>query len=95
VRSYSSSVANTSFGKAALYLDLVVAEDRSIAERLVRHLTIDPTSFEQTLRIWVAGEVKTLRLHAVLVADAQGQPRRLLGVVLDVSAIERLAADNL
>jgi signal transduction histidine kinase len=81
--------------KPSLYLDFVVEEDRPIAERLVRYLTVAPASFEQTLRIRVANEVKTLRLKTVLVPDAQGQPLRLLGVVLDVSAVERLAAENL
>jgi PAS domain S-box-containing protein len=77
------------------YLGLVVAEDRPAAKQLLRNLTATPASFEKTLRIRVADEVKTLRFSAVLVPDAQGQPLRLLGVVLDVSTVERLAAENL
>ena len=77
------------------YLDVVVAEDRPIAERLVHKILGEPSSFEKQLRVRVAGQVKTLRLKAEVLRDATGQPVRVLGVDLDISEVQRLEADNL
>ncbi|MGI4862496.1 MAG: PAS domain-containing protein [Janthinobacterium lividum] len=77
------------------YLDFVVPEDRPIAERLVHHLRAGSSGFEKTLRIGVAGQVKTLRLKALMQYDEQGEPLRMLGVDLDISAVQRLEQENL
>jgi PAS domain S-box-containing protein len=78
-----------------IYLDFVVAEDRPIAERLVRHLREGSAGFEKILRLQVGEHLKTLRLKAVMFYDDQGQPARMLGVDLDISELKRLEADNL
>ncbi|RZK61286.1 MAG: PAS domain S-box protein, partial [Hymenobacter sp.] len=78
-----------------IYLDYVVAADRPAAERVVRALTSAPADLEETLRLRVGNEERTLRLKAVLVRDEDGQPVRLLGVDLDMSQVQRLEADNL
>lgn len=77
------------------YVDFVVAEDRPVAERLVRHLREGSTSFEKTLRIRVGEHVKTLHIKAIMLYNEQGQPVRMLGVDLDISELKRLEADNL
>jgi len=78
-----------------IYLDLVLAEDRPIAEQLIRKLTQAPSSFEKSMRLRVAGQVKTVHLKAILLRDKQGQPERLLGVDLDISTVRRLEEENL
>ncbi|MCC3155244.1 PAS domain S-box protein [Hymenobacter sp. BT770] len=78
-----------------IYLRLVVDEDRSRAERLVRCLTAGSTGFEETLRLRVGKQVKTVRLKAVVFHDEVDHSVRVLGVVLDISERQRLEADNL
>jgi PAS domain S-box-containing protein len=77
------------------YLARVVDEDRSRAEQLVRRLSTGAGDFEETLRLRVDTQVKTVRLKAVVLHDAAGQPVRVLGVDLDLSELQRLEADNL
>jgi PAS domain S-box-containing protein len=78
-----------------IYFDFVVPEDRPIAERLVDYLHTGSAGVEQTLRIQVGSQVKTLRLRAIMVYDEQEQPARMLGVYLDISKLKQLEADNL
>jgi len=77
------------------YLAVAVAEDRPIAERLVHQLLQEPSDFEQLLRVQVAGEVRTIRIKAVVLRDGAGQPERVLGVNLDISQVQRLETENL
>jgi PAS domain S-box-containing protein len=79
----------------ALYLERVVDEDRSRAERFVQQVTTGTADWEDTLRLRVGEQVKTVRLQAVVVRDAAGEPVRVLGVDLDISEVRRLEADNL
>jgi PAS domain S-box-containing protein len=79
----------------ALYLDYALPDDRPVAARVVQALTTAPADLEETLHLRVQGEVRTLRLKAVLVRDEAGRPLRLLGVDLDISRVQRLEADNL
>jgi signal transduction histidine kinase len=82
--------------RPSIYLDYVVAEDRALAEQLVHHLTTAVAGdFEQTLRLRVGGQVKTVRTKAVVFPGVPGQPIRTLGVDLDISELHRLEADNL
>ncbi|GGG33697.1 PAS domain-containing protein [Hymenobacter glacieicola] len=77
------------------YLAFALAEDRPVAERLVQGLTTGRTGFGETLRLVVAGHVKTLRVKASVVLNEAGEPQRVLGVDLDISEVQRLEADNL
>ncbi|MFD1874449.1 PAS domain-containing protein [Hymenobacter bucti] len=78
-----------------IYLDYVVAEDRPHAEQLVHCLTTGTDCFEDTLRLRVGEQVKTVRIKVVVLYDEAGQPVRVLGVDLDISQLQRLEADNL
>ncbi|MFD2718455.1 PAS domain-containing protein [Hymenobacter monticola] len=77
------------------YLGRVVAEDRPRAEHLVQRLATGAGDSEDTLRLQVAGRVKTVRMKSVVLRDAQGQAVRVLGVDLDISELQRLEQDNL
>jgi PAS domain S-box-containing protein len=79
----------------ATYLRQVVASDRAQAERLVQRLGSGAGSFEETLRLRVGAQVKTLRIKAVVQRNEANQPVRVLGVALDLSELQRLEADNL
>ncbi|MGI4872563.1 MAG: PAS domain-containing protein [Janthinobacterium lividum] len=78
-----------------IYLRYVVDEDRPQAERLVAGITLGTGNFEETLRLRVGEEVKTVRVKVVVLYDEAGQATRVLGVDLDVSELQRLEADNL
>ncbi|UOR05065.1 PAS domain-containing protein [Hymenobacter aerilatus] len=78
-----------------VYLQFVAKEDRARAEQLVHNLTTGSSGFEETLRLRVKGQVKTVRTKAVVLRNEAGQPTRVLGVDLDISELQRLEADNL
>ncbi len=78
-----------------IYLDYVVDEDRSRAKQFVRRLTTGSSDVEETLRLRVGGQVKTVRLKLVVLHNEAGRPVRTLGVDLDISQLQRLEADNL
>ncbi|UOG77645.1 PAS domain-containing protein (plasmid) [Hymenobacter tibetensis] len=79
----------------AIYLHYVVDEDRTRAEDLVHRMQTGNGTFEETLRLRVGEQVKTVRVKAVVLRDEAGQPVRVLGVDLDISELQRLEADNL
>ncbi|MFD1871101.1 PAS domain-containing protein [Hymenobacter bucti] len=79
----------------AIYLDHVVDADRPRAEQLVRQLTTGAADAEGILHLRVGGQVKTVRLKAVVLHDEAGQPARVLGVDLDISQLQRLEQENL
>ena len=78
-----------------IYTQLAIAEDRLRAEQMLGWLTSGSGSSEATLRLHVAGQVKTVRLKAVVLYNEASQPVRVLGVDLDISELQRLEADNL
>ena len=77
------------------YLAMVVPDDRPHAEQLVRRLATGAGDFEETLRLRVHDQVKTVRMKSVVFHDAQQQAVRVLGVDLDISELQRLEHDNL
>jgi PAS domain S-box-containing protein len=78
-----------------IYLQVVVDEDRPQAERLVAGITAGTHNFEETLRLRVGEQVKTVRIKVVVLDDGAGQAVRMLGVDLDISELQRLETDNL
>jgi len=78
-----------------VYLRFVEDEDRPRADQLVHCLTTGSGSFEETLRLHVGEQTKTVHLRAVVLHDEAGRPARVLGVDLDISELQRLEADNL
>ncbi len=77
------------------YLDYVIEEDRSIAEKFIHTLSTGQEALEETLRIARDGQVLTLKIKAVVMHDQLGQPLKVLGVDLDMSEIKRLEQENL
>ena len=73
-----------------IYLDFVVDQDRSQAQQVVSYLYEGEGHFENSFRIRVGDQDKTLRIKADVVGD--GDQKRVLGVDLDIS--EQLKAQE-
>lgn len=80
------------------YLDFVVEADRAVAERIVAFLTYpNGQTLEEQFRIRTDEGVKTIRIKAVTQRNAAGEPERVLGVDLDITAqveAERQVAES-
>ena len=79
----------------SFYLEAAVPGDQPLARQLVHRITTGAADFEHTLRLRLDGEVKTVRVKAEVLRNAQGQPVRVQGVDLNVSPLHRLETDNL
>ncbi|MGV3539509.1 MAG: PAS domain S-box protein, partial [Rufibacter sp.] len=77
------------------YLEYVIVEDRLIAEKLVRTIQHYPQPLEETLRILVNQEIRTVKIKAIVWHDDANRPVRMLGVDVDVSEVKRLEQENL
>ncbi len=71
-----------------IYAAYAVAEDRPVAEKLIGSLRTNPQSFEEILRIRKDGQVRMLKIKSVVTYTPEGRPAKVLGVDLDVTAIE-------
>jgi signal transduction histidine kinase len=81
--------------KPEIYLDYALPADKRSARLLIKNLRQGAKPFEITLRIQVGAQIKTLKIKALVLADEQGRPGKVLGVNLDLTALKRLEADNL
>ncbi len=77
------------------YLDYVLEADRPVAEKLIHHLRHRPQPLAETFRIGVNGKIVTLKIKAVVLPEAPGQPTRMVGVDVDISELRRLEEENL
>ncbi|MET4105282.1 PAS domain S-box protein [Hymenobacter sp. UYP22] len=78
-----------------IYLKYAVPESYAAAEKLVEQLLAGSTGLDETLRLRLNGGEKTIRVKAILVADAEGQPARLVGMDVDISERQQLEQENL
>jgi PAS domain S-box-containing protein len=79
----------------SIYVELVVAEDRDRAQQFVQQLLAGIADWEDTLRLRVGEQVKTVRRQTLVLRNAAGEAVRVLGVDQDISEVRRLEADNL
>lgn len=78
-----------------IYLDYVVAADRHLAEKLIKHFRELHEPLDETLRLHVDGQDHTFRIKSVVLRNKQGAPLKMLGLDLDVSEVKRLEEENL
>ncbi len=78
-----------------IYLDYALAEDRSIARKIVEALKESHQPLEETLRLRINGKTCTVKIQAQLLCNQAGQPEKMLGVDLDISEIKRLEQENI
>lgn len=69
-----------------IYLKYSTESGRPAAERVLRHLRQGDTDFSETLEIDIDGQVKVLHLKATVIRNNEGQPVRVLGVDMDITA---------
>ncbi|RDC62544.1 sensor histidine kinase [Adhaeribacter pallidiroseus] len=77
------------------YLDYVITEDCSIAEKIIYLLRKKQGSFEEILRIRVAGNVQTIKVKGVAIKDEDGFTLKMLGLNLNITEIKNLEEENL
>jgi signal transduction histidine kinase len=77
-----------------IYLDYTTENGRSAAQRVVDHIRKGDTDFTETLEIVISGQVKILYVKATVVKNSEGQPVRVLGVDMDITA-SRLAEEKI
>ncbi|CAA9303545.1 MAG: Chemotaxis protein methyltransferase CheR [uncultured Cytophagales bacterium] len=78
-----------------IYLDYALAEDRSIAHKIVQALRESHRPLEETLRMHINGKTCTVKIQAQRLSNQSGQPEKILGVDLDISEIKRLEEENI
>jgi PAS domain S-box-containing protein len=69
-----------------IYTKFATPDCQPVAKSIVTHLRTAVNDFEETLKITVNDAVKIIHLKATVVKDEQGQPVRVLGVNMDVTA---------
>lgn len=74
--------------KPEIYLDYVTEVSRSKAEQLVARLKAGDENFEETIEINVGGKHKVLHIKATVMRDEKGKPARVLGVDMDITAMQ-------
>jgi diguanylate cyclase (GGDEF)-like protein/PAS domain S-box-containing protein len=72
------------------FLDRVHEEDRALVDAAVRQALATGAGYDLTHRVVLpGGEVRVVRENAEVLLDAQGQPLRMIGTVMDVTDRER------
>ncbi|AOM79639.1 CheR family methyltransferase [Pedobacter steynii] len=85
------SLFNLPKGKALspdIYLEHATEACRAKAEQLLAHLRAGDEDFEETIEIDVSGEIKIVHLKATVLKDDLGNPVRVLGVDMDITATQ-------
>ncbi|HET6767058.1 MAG TPA: ATP-binding protein [Chitinophagaceae bacterium] len=73
----------------AIYLDYTTEQDVRVAQKIVEAIENKFHSFEETLRIKSNGTVKTLKIKAAPLKNGNGQIEKMLGVDVDITAIQQ------
>ncbi len=81
--------------KPETYLEYVVAEDKPLAQQVVKNLRERFEPIEETLRLQVDGQTLTCRMKAIVQHNEQGAPVKILGIDLNISQVKRLEEENL
>ena len=68
------------------YVQYANSTDKELAEKIATHILKVDSDFEETLTIKLNGSDKVLKLKATVVKNELGQPLRVLGVDVDVTA---------
>lgn len=75
-----------------IYLQYATPDCQEQAKRIASHIEHGDAEFEETLKIIVGNTVKVVKIRAIVIKNEQGQPVRVLGVDMDVTA--SLAAED-
>jgi PAS domain S-box-containing protein len=67
------------------YSKCAILADQPVSQRFVEQLSNGSQPFEEVLRIWRHGEVRSIKIKGVVKADGNEQPAWVLGICWDVS----------
>lgn len=71
-----------------IYIQYVTLSSRPAAERIVTHIMAGDEDFEDTIELNINGKIKVIQLKATVVRDDLGNPVRVLGVDMDITAMQ-------
>lgn len=69
-----------------IYIEYAVVKCLEIAKQIALNIVSGTTEFEEILTIYKEDAIKILKIKATLIRDAVGNPLRMLGVDMDVTA---------
>jgi PAS domain S-box-containing protein len=72
--------------KPAIYLEHATKKDRNVAEKLVTVIERTFQSFEETIYLKIEGYIKAIKIKATPLKDDKGEPEKMLGVNMDITA---------
>nr|WP_302180154.1 PAS domain-containing protein [Chryseosolibacter indicus] len=67
------------------YLEYVIEQDRPVVENLIQAIRRGQNPFEETIRIKVNGEIRTIKVKGNVLYNEKGKPTKMLGVDMDVT----------
>ncbi|TCD26542.1 PAS domain-containing protein [Pedobacter psychrodurus] len=70
-----------------IYLHYASKECRPTAEKIVEHIRSGDEDFEETIELMIEGMIKAVHLKATVIRDEEGNPVRMLGVDMDITAM--------
>jgi len=62
-------------------------DDKTLAERIVRHLKNTHSPFEETLQVNINGHLKVLKVKGTVAYNNDGHPHKMLGVDMDITQL--------
>ncbi|MCA8832556.1 PAS domain S-box protein [Hymenobacter pini] len=81
--------------RLGVIFSVITEESRPQAEYIKQCVSTGACDIKETVQLRVNGQVRTVRIRAVVVRDELGQALKVLGMNLDISELKRLEADNL
>ena len=72
--------------KPAIYLDHATEKERNVAEKLVHIIERSFRPFEETMHLKIDGDVKAIKIKATPLKNNKGEPEKMLGVNMDITA---------
>lgn len=71
-----------------IYLKFATVDSQAAAERVVGHLKAGDQDFDETFEMLVDGKTKVVHLKATVIKNELNQPIRVLGVDMDITAMQ-------
>jgi len=72
--------------KPEIFLSHTTEKDLSVAEKIVNDIERSFQPFEETMYLKIDGEIKAFKIKATLLKNNKGEPEKMLGVNMDITA---------
>src|SRR6187200_3285171 len=70
----------------AIFLDHAIEKDLGVAEKIVNDIERSFQPLEETIYLKIDGEIKALKIKATPLKNNKGEPEKMLGVNMDITA---------